>query len=182
MSIWSSWNCESERPGCCRHSTFCPCPETLWEAEFKGEDSPSYLSMQTVALSSRSTERIQSKESRAPRNRPPVGKACVRLGQGVTDREAVWKMLGSEDHYTKTITCTCNPHHKEHCPKCNKAAPGPGTMGHNLPLHSNSRWGTPQLKGDTPRVFWTLPIFPHPPMMTIHLDGLAVKGLVDTGV
>lgn len=55
-------------------------------------------------------------------------------------------------------------------------------MEHNLPLHSNSRWGTPQLKGDTPRVFWTLPIFPHPPMMTIHLDGLAVKGLVDTGV
>lgn len=37
------------------------------------------------------------------------------------------------------------------------------------------------LREDTLRVFLTLPVFPHSPMMTICPDGLAMKGLVDTG-
>lgn len=139
--------------------------------------------MQAVVLSSRSTERIRSKESRAPGNRPPVGKACVRRGQGVTGSEAVWKMLGSEDHCAKTTTHTCNPHHKEPCPKCNKGAPWAKKCGTQPATAQQLQMGSPSAKRrPPPTVFWTLPIFPHPPMMTIHLDGLAVKELVDTGV
>jgi hypothetical protein len=37
--------------------------------------------------------------------------------------------------------------------------------------------GTPALPG----VFWTLPVFPHFLKMTVHFDGIPVKGLVDTG-
>lgn len=40
-----------------------------------------------------------------------------------------------------------------------------------------------QVSGDfaNPKIFWTLPIFPHSPMMIIFLDGQSVKGLVDMG-
>lgn len=42
----------------------------------------------------------------------------------------------------------------------------------------------PQVRGSpaNPKIFWVLPIFPHSPLMTVFLDGQAVKRLVDTGV
>lgn len=67
------------------------------------------------------------------------------------------------------------------CPKCNKSfhwaklfcSQSTDSHGPLNPRQGNSK--------PHHRVFWKLSVFPHSPMITIHIDRLPVKELVDTG-